>query len=39
LDDDELIGVTRTAIEASFAEPALRARLLTRLTNGDASSL
>jgi adenosine deaminase len=39
LDDAELVGVTRTAIEASFAEPALRDRLLTRLTNGDAPSL
>jgi adenosine deaminase len=39
LDDAELVDVTRTAIEASFAEPALRDRLLTRLTNGDAPSL
>ena len=39
LDDAELLGVTRTAIEASFAEPALRDRLLTRLTNADAPSL
>jgi adenosine deaminase len=39
LDDPELLGVTRTAIEASFAEPALRASLLTRITNGDAPSL
>jgi adenosine deaminase len=39
LDDADLVGVTRTAIEASFAEPALRDRLLTRLTNGDAPSL
>jgi adenosine deaminase len=39
LGDSELVGVTRTAIEASFAEPALRDRLLTRLTNGDAPSL
>jgi adenosine deaminase len=39
LGDDELVGVTRTAIEASFAEPTLRDRLLTRLTNGDAPSL
>ena len=30
LSDDELVGVTRTAIEASFAEPALRDHLLTR---------
>ena len=33
LDDDELLGVTRTAIDASFAEAALRDRLLTRLTH------
>ena len=33
LSDEELVGVTRTAIEASFAEPALRDRLLTRLVN------
>jgi adenosine deaminase len=39
LGDSELLGVTRTAIEASFAEPALRASLLTRITNGDAPSL
>jgi len=39
LDDAELIGVTRTAIQASFAEPALRDSLLTRLTNGGAPSL
>src|SRR5919197_499703 len=39
LDDDELVAVTRTAIEASFAEPELRDRLLTRLTNGDVPSL
>ena len=38
LGDAELIGVTRTAIEASFAEPALRDRLLTGLTNGEAPS-
>jgi adenosine deaminase len=38
LGDAELIGVTRTAIEASFAEPALRDRLLTELTNGEARS-
>lgn len=39
LDDAELLDVTRTAIEASFAEPALRDSLLTRLTNADAPSL
>jgi adenosine deaminase len=36
LDDAELVGITRTAILASFAEPALRAELLARVTNGDA---
>jgi adenosine deaminase len=36
LDDAELVGITRTAILASFAEPALRIELLARLTNGDA---
>jgi adenosine deaminase len=39
LGDSELLDVTRTAIEASFAEPALRASLLTRITNGDVPSL
>jgi adenosine deaminase len=39
LGDQELIGVTRTAIEASFAEAALRDRLLNGLTNGDLPSL
>lgn len=39
LGDEELVGVTRTAIEASFAEAALRDRLLTGLTNGDGPSL
>jgi adenosine deaminase len=38
LDDDELFAITRTAIEASFAEPALRAELLTRLTDGEVES-
>ena len=38
LDDDELVAITRTAIEASFAEPALRAELLTRLTDGEVES-
>jgi adenosine deaminase len=32
LDDDDLLEVTSTAIEASFAEPGLRERLRTRLT-------
>jgi adenosine deaminase len=39
LDDAELVAITRTAVEASFAEPALRAELLTRLTNGEVESL
>jgi adenosine deaminase len=39
LSEDELVGVTRTAIEASFAEPALRDLLLTRLRNGHRASL
>jgi adenosine deaminase len=33
--DAELLAITRTAIEASFAEPALRAALLARLGDGD----
>jgi adenosine deaminase len=39
LSDDELVGLTRTAVEASFAEPALRDRLMTRLVNGRGASL
>jgi adenosine deaminase len=39
LGDDELAGLTRTAIEASFAEPALRDVLLTRLANSHPASL
>jgi adenosine deaminase len=39
LSEDELVDVTRTAIEASFAEPALRDLLLTRLRNGRGDSL
>jgi adenosine deaminase len=39
LSEDELVGVTRTAIEASFAEPALRDHLLTRLVNAHRPSL
>jgi adenosine deaminase len=35
MSDAELREVTRTAIEASFAEPALRAALLERLGAGD----
>jgi adenosine deaminase len=38
LDDTELVAITRTAIEASFAEPALRTRLFARLTNGEVES-
>jgi len=37
LSDAELLGLTRTAIEASFAEPPLRAALLGRLDAGDGS--
>jgi adenosine deaminase len=33
--DGELLAVTRTAIEASFAEPALRADLLARVGDAD----
>jgi adenosine deaminase len=32
LDDDALLAVTRTAVEASFADPGLRARLRTHLS-------
>jgi adenosine deaminase len=35
LDDADLLAITRTAIEASFAEPRLRDELLTRVTNGE----
>ena len=35
LSEPELVGLTRTAIEASFAEPPLRASLLDRLGDGD----
>jgi adenosine deaminase len=38
LDDSELVAITRTAVEASFAEPPLRAELLHRITNADADS-
>jgi adenosine deaminase len=39
LSEDELVDVTRTAIEASFAEPALRDQLLTSLVNSHRPSL
>jgi adenosine deaminase len=39
LSDEELVGITRTAIEASFAEPRLRSKLLTPLTDSDHSAL
>jgi len=39
LSDHELGDITRTAVEASFAEPALRHRLLTRLANTRGASL
>ena len=39
LSEEELVGVTRTALEASFAEPALRDHLLTRLVNAGPASL
>jgi adenosine deaminase len=35
MSDADLIGLTRTAIEASFAEPPLRAALLRRVGDGD----
>ena len=35
LTDADLVGLTRTAIEASFAEPPLRAALLARLDDDD----
>jgi len=35
MDDDDLRELTRTAIEASFAEPGLRRALLDRLDDGD----
>jgi adenosine deaminase len=38
LDDSELVGITRTAIEASFAEPELRSMLLTLLTDSDLAA-
>jgi adenosine deaminase len=39
LSDDELVGITRTAVEASFAEPALRDQLLTRVANSQGASM
>jgi adenosine deaminase len=38
LDDDGLMAITRTALEASFADPALRDRLLTDVTNVNGES-
>jgi adenosine deaminase len=35
MSDADLLGLTRTAIEASFAEPPLRSALLARLGDGD----
>jgi adenosine deaminase len=37
LDDDELRDLTRTAIEASFAEPQLRDALLARVATADGA--
>ena len=39
LADAELVAITRNAVEASFAEPELRSKLLTLLTDGDLASL
>jgi adenosine deaminase len=39
LGDEDLLQITRTAVEASFAEPALRGRLMTLLTDGDGRPL
>src|SRR4051794_27075466 len=39
LGDEDLLEITRTAVEASFAEPALRGRLMTLLTDGDSAPL
>jgi adenosine deaminase len=39
LGEAELVAITRNAIEASFAEPELRSKLLTLLTDGDLASL
>jgi adenosine deaminase len=39
LDDQQLVGITRTAIEASFAEAELRSKLLSLLTDDDLAAL
>ena len=39
LGDAELVAITRNAVEASFAEPELRSKLLTLLTDGDLTPL
>jgi adenosine deaminase len=39
LDDAELVAITRTAVEASFAEPELRSKLLTLLTDSGLAAL
>jgi adenosine deaminase len=39
LGDAELVAITRNAVEASFAEPELRSKLLTLLTDGDLAPL
>jgi adenosine deaminase len=38
LDDSELVAITATAVEASFAEPELRSKLLTLLTDSDLAA-
>jgi adenosine deaminase len=38
LGDAELVAITRNAVEASFAEPELRSKLLTLLTDGDLAA-
>jgi adenosine deaminase len=39
LDDAELVAITRTAVESSFAEPELRSKLLALLTDSDLPAL
>ena len=39
LDDAQLVAITRTAVESSFAEPELRSKLLTLLTDADLPAL
>ena len=39
LGEAELVAITRTAVESSFAEPELRSKLLTLLTNSDLPAL